>query len=80
MPILTKELLGTIETPRGGMTYAALRALGVEFVNGQPQPWRHQLIGAHLSDEQWARVVAASKVYGRKTEKTLPDNNGLFPE
>lgn len=67
---LTKERLRDLETPNGGTTWPCMKALGVQFVNGQPLPWRHLLVDTLVTDEKWTEIKAASSVYGKTPKKT----------
>ena len=66
---LTPERLNELTTRRGGLTNAVLRELDVEFINNQPGPWRHRIVGSWITEEKWATLIAARDKGTMKEQK-----------
>jgi hypothetical protein len=65
--VLTKEIIESLTTPRGGFTQATLEALGVPW---PPRlPWKQGLIGTVISDEKFA--AARAGMTSRKDYKRM---------
>ena len=68
---LTKERIEEVKTPRGGFLDSTIRALGVEFIDGNPKRWKARVLNTWITGEQWAKALAT--VHPARVGPTLFD-------
>jgi len=66
---VTKELILSLKSPRGGYTKASLKKIGVEWplVKG----WKHKVIGTHIKDFRLNEKLAFIPVIDHKVKSGL---------